>query len=145
MVANAIRMCPDSVWDDEQRFWYNAFHCLWFTDYYLTQDAASFHPPAPFDMSEFEDRMPDRTYTQAELLAYSAYCRNKCRETLAGLTPETAEWVWQNESRTRAYPFLELQLYNMRHVQHHAAQLNLLLRQGIDDAPKWVRRAEVGE
>jgi hypothetical protein len=29
-------------------------------------------------------------------------------------------------------------LYNMRHVQHHAAQLNLILRQTIDSAPGWV-------
>jgi len=35
----------------------------------------------------------------------------------------------------------ELMLYNLRHVQHHAAQLNLVLRQTIDSAPAWVRRA----
>jgi len=27
-------------------------------------------------------------------------------------------------------------------VQHHAAQLNLLLRQAIDSAPGWVFRAK---
>jgi uncharacterized damage-inducible protein DinB len=36
---------------------------------------------------------------------------------------------------------LEGLLYNMRHVQHHTAQLNLLLRQEIDDAPLWVGKA----
>ena len=40
------------------------------------------------------------------------------------------------------YPVLEILLYNMRHVQHHAAQLNLLLRQELDDAPDWVSRTE---
>jgi uncharacterized damage-inducible protein DinB len=34
----------------------------------------------------------------------------------------------------------ELLLYNMRHVQHHAAQLNLLLRQKTDSAPNWVSK-----
>jgi len=34
----------------------------------------------------------------------------------------------------------ELLLYNMRHVQHHAAQLNMLLRQKTDSAPKWVSK-----
>jgi uncharacterized damage-inducible protein DinB len=34
----------------------------------------------------------------------------------------------------------ELLLYNMRHVQHHAAQLNLLLRQTTDSAPDWVSK-----
>lgn len=31
----------------------------------------------------------------------------------------------------------------MRHVQHHTAQLNLLLRQEINDAPKWVSVAKI--
>jgi hypothetical protein len=35
----------------------------------------------------------------------------------------------------------ELLLYSMRHVQHHAAQLNLMLRHATDSAPRWVRRA----
>ena len=38
--------------------------------------------------------------------------------------------------------FAELPLYNMRHVQHHAAQLNLLLRQAADDAPLRVAAAK---
>jgi hypothetical protein len=32
----------------------------------------------------------------------------------------------------------ELLLYNMRHVQHHAAQLNMLLRERTNSAPDWV-------
>src|SRR5687767_7015822 len=35
---------------------------------------------------------------------------------------------------------VEALLYNMRHVQHHAAQLNLLLRQATNSAPDWVAR-----
>jgi uncharacterized damage-inducible protein DinB len=37
----------------------------------------------------------------------------------------------------------ELYIYNMRHVQHHAAQLNLLLRQKIDLAPGWVSQTKI--
>jgi hypothetical protein len=39
--------------------------------------------------------------------------------------------------------FAELLLYSMRHVQHHAAQLNLLLRQRTDSAPGWINWTEV--
>jgi uncharacterized damage-inducible protein DinB len=35
----------------------------------------------------------------------------------------------------------ELFLYTMRHVQHHAAQLNLLLRQKTGSATPWVSKA----
>jgi uncharacterized damage-inducible protein DinB len=38
--------------------------------------------------------------------------------------------------------FAELLLYNVRHVQHHAAQLSLILRQTTDSAPGWVGHAE---
>jgi uncharacterized damage-inducible protein DinB len=34
-------------------------------------------------------------------------------------------------------------LYTMRHVQHHMAQLNLILRQVIDSAPNWVGRTKL--
>jgi hypothetical protein len=37
----------------------------------------------------------------------------------------------------------ELHLYNMRHVQHHAGQLNLLLRQAADIGSGWTFRASI--
>jgi uncharacterized damage-inducible protein DinB len=37
--------------------------------------------------------------------------------------------------------FLELMLYSLRHVQHHTAQLNLILRQETGSAPRWVAKA----
>lgn len=33
----------------------------------------------------------------------------------------------------------ELLFYNMRHVQHGAAQLNLILRQKTDSAQSWIK------
>jgi len=57
------------------------------------------------------------------------------------LTDEMADQRWINYSRTMDYSVLELLIYNLRHVQHHAAQLNLILRQDIDAAPEWVSRA----
>jgi len=47
---------------------------------------------------------------------------------------------WINESKN--FSFLEILLYNMRHIQHHVAQLNLYLRQTIDRAPKWVSQVK---
>jgi hypothetical protein len=48
---------------------------------------------------------------------------------------------WINEYKN--FSVFEILLYNMRHVQHHAAQLNQLLRISIQDAPKWVSQAEI--
>jgi hypothetical protein len=80
-----------------------------------------------------------------ELLAYLASLRRTCQRTLVGLTDEQArrpvQYPW---SRGQSISFLELQLYNLRHVQEHAAQLSLLLgRHGITPAEvDWVTGAQ---
>ncbi len=142
MLENAIVMCPAEKWDTADTFWYSAYHCLFFLDYYLTEDTTNFAPPQPFTLSEFEDRMPNRAYTKNELLEYLDYNRGRCLPLIDNLTEVNCKVRWLNESRTMDYSRIEILLYNMRHVQHHAAQLNLLLRQGIDDAPQWVARAK---
>ena len=85
--------------------------------------------------------MPDSVYSKEQLLSYLEFGRQKCHDLIAGLTTEKAEKRFINEYRN--YSILEILLYNMRHVQHHVAQLNLLLRQGTNDAPKWVSRARL--
>lgn len=142
MLENAIRLCPDEFWDTETKFWYRAYHCLFWLDYYLTLDPSTFTPPPPFTVSEFENgALPERTYTREELIAYLEYGRKKCFTLVLAMTEETVNSRWTNA--TKDYTVLEILLYNMRHVQHHAAQLNLLLRQEIDDAPKWVSQAQL--
>jgi hypothetical protein len=144
MLENAIVLCPDYFWDTETKFWYNAYHCLFWLDYYLTLTPLTFSPPQPFTLSEFDHdgAMPERTYTKEELLVYLRASREKCRGLLSGLTDETASQRWVNEYKD--YSVFEILLYNMRHVQHHAAQLNLLLRQEIDNAPRWVGQSAHG-
>ena len=146
MLDNAMRACPDTVWGDHSRspeFWYLAFHTLFYLDLYLSESDVGFSPPAPFTLDELDERglMPDRVYTKEELQRYLAHGREKCRSTILALTEERANrrsgFEWLDIS------FAEVLFYNMRHVQHHAAQLNLLLRQKIDSAPRWVRRTKV--
>jgi hypothetical protein len=142
MLENAISLCTDELWDNDKMFWYNAYHCLFYLDYYLTLEPSQFSPPSPYTLSEFDPSgaMPDRVYSREELISYLNHSRNKCHEFIASLTDEIADKRWINEQRN--YSVLEILLYNMRHVQHHAAQLNLLLRQGIDKTPKWVSQTK---
>lgn len=144
MLENAIHACPEPLWRDRARnpeYWYLVYHTLFFLDYYLAESAAGFTPPAPFNLDELDPAgiLPDRVYTKAEMLSYLAHGRGKAKAVIGALTEAGAR-----EHRpfgTIDCPFLELILYNMRHVQHHAAQLNLILRQQIDSAPRWVRWA----
>ncbi len=143
MLENAINACPNEHWATETKFWYQAYHCLFFLDYYLTLEPKNFMPPTPFTLSEFNPNgeMPERVYSKNELLVYLQFCREKCRNVISNLTEEGFNARWINESGTMNFSVVEILLDNMRHVQHHAAQLNLILRQSIDDAPDWVSRA----
>jgi DinB superfamily len=145
MLENALLACPDELWSDRSRqpeFWYVIYHTLFFLDLYLSGSVEGFTPPAPFTLEELDPAglLPERPYTKAELHSYLEHGREKCRATIEALTDEKArrtcefEWLDVNEA--------ELLLYNMRHVQHHAAQLNLILRQTIDSAPRWVAKAK---
>jgi hypothetical protein len=150
---NAFRACPDELWrerlwgDPSERsfflpeYWYIVYHALFWLDLYLTGAEEGFVPPAPFMLIEQDEDgpLPERHYTKDELQAYLADCRQKCQATIEALTEEAAQrrcrFGWGEVT------FAELLLYNMRHVQGHAAQLNLLLGQKIASAPDWITRA----
>jgi len=142
MLENAINMCPDEHWDTELNFWYTAYHCIFWTDYYLTTEPNKFIPPAPFTFSEFDPngKKPDRTYSRTELIFYLEHCRKKAIQLISTLTNEKMNDRWINDYKN--YSLFEILLYNLRHIQHHAAQLNLLLRQTVDQAPNWVSQAK---
>ena len=136
----SIAACPDELWlaplwqtpdsrPERAQFWYVAYHTLFWLDLYLTGTEDDFLPPAPFSLIEQygDEPIPERAYTRAELQTYLAACRARCHTTIATLTDETAQsqcqFGWGECS------FLELLIYNLRHVQGHASQLDMLLGQ----------------
>ena len=143
MLENAIVACPDALWGDRSQrpeYWYLAYHTLFFLDYYSSDSAEGFAPPAPFTMDEMDPAgvLPERVFTKDELLDYLRHGREKNRRLIASLTDETAGEIRRFNGRD--WSVLEWLLCNLRHVQHHTAQLNLILRQQTDSAPLWVSR-----
>src|SRR6266498_5732222 len=151
-LENALRACPDALWRDRlwsdrsarpefSEFWYIVYHALFWLDLYLSGSVEGFAPPAPFTLDELDPAglLPDRPYTKNELQTYLDHCRKKCHATIDALTDEQARqrcgFAWGEVS------FAELLLYNMRHVQEHAAELNMILGQKIGSAPGWVTQA----
>jgi hypothetical protein len=143
-LSNTIEVCPDNLWADRNRnpeYWYTVYHCLFWLDLYLTGKVEDFSPPDPFGLAELDPAgiLPPQVYTREEMLSYTAHCREKGSGIIASLTPESAKQLckfgWGE------VPYTELLLYNMRHVQHHAAQLNLILRQTSNEPARWVARA----
>ena len=142
-LAETMNVCPDELWlaplwqtpdtkPEFAQFWYVSYHTLFWLDLYLTGTEDGFVPPAPFTLIEQYDGgpLPERVYTKDELLNYLVDCRQRCKATIEALTEETIAlrcyFSWGECS------FLELLIYNLRHVHGHASQLNMLLgQQGI--------------
>ncbi len=147
MLESALLACPEELWGDSSRrpqFRHVVYHTLFWLDLYLSGSVEGFAPPAPFGLEELDPAglLPNRIYTKEELRTYLAQGREKCRATIEALTDEMAArrcvFGWGEAS------FAELLLYNMRHVQHHAGQLYLVLRQASGSAPPWVARSKAG-
>ncbi len=164
MLENALLACPASLWRERlwgnrsdpslppefAAFWYITYHCLFWLDLYLTGSREEeFVPPPPFTRAELDPAgaLLERPYTREELHAYLLHLRKKCQATITELSDEKAHqqftFPWPGGT---SISFFELQLYNMRHVQEHAAQLSLFLGQhGIpDEALDWVPWAKAG-
>jgi DinB superfamily len=144
-LESVIVACPDALWGDRSQrpeYWYIVYHTLFFLDFYLHDSKEPFAPPAPFNLDELDPAgiLPDRVYTKDEMRRYLEHGREKLRLTLVGMTDEKA-------GERRKFGSLEATcaeglLYTMRHMQHHSAQLILILRQQIDSTPGWVGRTK---
>lgn len=150
MIQSAIKACPNNLWDDRtdgSPFWHLAYHALFYTDFYLSENDKVFKPMEyhkdkanflPGDYKEFGGIVstPEKAFTQKQLLDYTAHCLSKCQETFEKLTNERAVercgfwWYELNKG--------EFLLNNLRHAQHHAGQLILLLRRHSDIGIDWL-------
>jgi hypothetical protein len=150
MMRLAIEACPDDLWDDRtdgSPFWHLAYHALYFTDLYLSDDEKSFEARdchegtvhfLPGDYQEFGGIIttPEEVFTREQLLDYSDHCLEKCEETFDKVTDERVLQrcgFWWYELNVG-----EFLLNNLRHTQHHAGQLALLLRRRADIGIDWL-------
>jgi hypothetical protein len=155
MFNNTIELWPDQYWNLESKVYYLSYHTFLFLDYYLTIRPTNFAAPLPFTMVQpdkiptyaVDDLLPRKLYTKKELLDCLQTCRQKCRQLIFNLTDEKLEQTWIDQpddiagSSTLKYSVLEILLYNLKHLQHHVGQLNLLLRQETKHAADWVSNA----
>lgn len=153
MLKASVDTCPDTAWDARvanYKFFQVVFHTLFFTDLYLGPDEESFRQQpfhlhhgqlfAKYDVERepLEDPAPglcDKT----SLLTYLEFCRRKAAEVVAEETEAglIAPCGFNRGSR-RNFSQAELHIYNIRHIQHHAAQLSLRLRLDTNAGVDWV-------
>ena len=149
MLINAIEVCPESLYKSNKRFFYMAYHSAVFLDYYLTIPPKDFEAKLPFTIIEKEDIpedalddvVPDEQYSKAQLLEYVKSSKEKCRKVIMDIKEnENPRFIEDVEIGKMDYSLIGILLYNMRHIQHHAAQMNMMLREHRLEPPKWVSR-----
>ena len=144
-----IQECPEAIFQKPVAafpFSQCVFHTLFFADLYLGKDMddqlkQQFHldQAAVFaGYSQLESDTPAANYQKPFLSLYLQHCRSKMErvvgeETEADLN-EPAGFPWLS-TITRA----EVHAYNIRHIQHHAAQLILQMRKEATFNLPWVR------
>jgi hypothetical protein len=145
-LGNAAKQCPESAWLDSRypnRFWHLAYHAHFYTHLYLQQSEKEFipwrgHRPdyqflGPTPWPPFEKPKSDIPYSKEEVLDYNQFCRVEVETRLRSMSlsaPSGFHWLPCNK--------LELQLYNLRHLQHHTGQLIDRMRNEYGIGVAWV-------
>ena len=146
MLREAVTKCPDQLWlapEYPNKFWHIAYHVLFCTQMYLQNSYAEFTPwkkhretyqwLGPLPWAPHERPKIDTPYSKEEILEYLEICRQEIDARVPSLdfdAPSGFLWLPFNK--------LELQLYNIRHVQHHAGQLIDRLRTVSQIGIDWV-------
>jgi len=146
MLKKAVENCPESLWDDAEyknRFWHIAFHTLFYMHFYLQDTEGDFKPWAKHrENYQFMGPLPwpphdipqiGTPYSREEVLEYLELCKKQVDERVELIDLEV-------ESGFHWLPFgkLELQIYNIRHIMHHAGQLIDRLKTAADISTEWI-------
>jgi hypothetical protein len=135
MLREAVERCPADEWlnaDHKNAFWQVAYHTLFFTHLYLQRDEAEFQRWAQHRGDD--DGIEGDPYTQAQVLEYWSFCDRIVDDAVDALDLDSAEsgFSWYRMSK------LEHQFVNIRHIQHHGAQLADRVRSAADIGIRWV-------
>jgi hypothetical protein len=149
MLRDAIERCPDTTWYDPtpvNAFWQVAYHTVFFAHAYLQHDRDSVRawpgqqPPTQNDdgiagLPDPESELPlvPQPYTKSAVLEYWEFCDKQVDAWVDALDLTRTECGFR-------YPLskLEHQFVNVRHIQHHAAQLGDRLRAAHNIGIRWV-------
>ncbi len=138
MLRNAIVQCPESLWYDtsyKNQFWQIAYHALINTHTYLQPTEADF---VPWEKTRDVDDDFGKTvepYTKAEILEYFELCKKEVDKQVPALdldAPPGFDWFTTIRNK------LDLQFYNLRHLQQHTGELYERLGSVMEMEETWV-------
>jgi hypothetical protein len=148
MLENVINNANDTTWTsrlNNMPFWQICYHVLWYTDFYFHANQETFRPQS-FDMEGIKNYWikPDsqmienqkHPISKKDMLFYCNYGRQKAQQFIDGIdvtyftTPSPFEW--------HGFPKIDIVDYNIRHLQHHIGQLDIILRREQDIGNPWI-------
>ncbi len=146
MLKEAITKCPPSLWNSEDfknRFWHISYHVLFYTHLYLQAAENQFVPWKKHrEHHQFLGNIPwpphtkpniGEPYTKEEILEYLDLCKNQVDEKISSIDLDAESgFYWLPLKK------IELQFYNIRHIQHHAGALIDRLRTRENIGVDWV-------
>ena len=116
MLKQVIVNCPESLWDapgNQDKFWRKSYHALFFAHLYLQRAEKDFVP-----WEKHHDPDGDVPFTKDQVLEYLSFVETQVADCVPRMdldAPSGFHWL----------PFdkLELQFYNIRHIQQHTGEL----------------------
>ena len=148
-LRQAIEQCPPQLWtagEHPRAFWRIAYHAVFYTHLYMVQREKEFVAWEHHrDEAHFVDRLPwpphdwppeVEPYTPRQVLEYLAQVDAMVDATVDALDLETDDsgFWWYT------MPKLDHELMNIRHTEHHAAQLGERLTLAGLDGLDWIGR-----
>ena len=138
MLKQTIALCPAQLWDapgDKTKVWQLAYHALFYTHLYLQDSEQAFTPWDRHrkDIHRISQPQEGEAYDRESLLEYLAFCQREVERCVPGLELEAEsgfDWLPFNK--------LELQLYNIRHIQQHTGELMERLGERAQLEFRWV-------
>lgn len=124
MLRQAIEMCPDALWEDVSYvnpFWRVAYHTLIYTHFYLQPTEGDFVPWEKHreGMQLLGTSAPEaKAYSKAEMLDYLTYVLTQVDAQIDAL-----DLAAESGFNWLLFDKLELQFYNLRHIQQHTGEL----------------------
>lgn len=150
MLRSAIADCPEELWlkaGHTNAYWQIAYHVIFFTHLYLHREDAAFmawsghqddvaYPSAVKGGYKHEGMARELPvpYTKAQALEYCDLCDALVDQAVDSfdLESDSCGFGWYKMGK------LEHQFVNIRHIQHHTAQLADRLRNDAGIAVSWV-------
>ena len=147
MLTNVIKKCPENYYIKKKRFFYMAFHTIILMEYYLSFPPKKFKPELSFTVSNknlipieaIDDIIPNGYYSKEEMLLSIEKTKTKLFQIINSLNDENIDnrFIEGNKKNDLNLSILEILLYNLRHTQHHIAQLHLMLKQDLNLHIEW--------